>query len=158
MIRLYILITFTFAACAENSKEKPKTVQSFSLLNGNWQMHENDGVIIESWKFVNDSLMEGRSDFIKGDTVVPFETIKLFRNMDSFYYEVRAAGQNNEQPVAFTITSISDSSFIAENRQHDFPKRITYKFVNKDSIYARVDDGLEKPQRKVEFYYSRSKN
>lgn len=158
MTRLYILFLFAFTACAEHSKQPPKTVQSFALLNGDWQMTEGDGIITESWKPVNDSLMEGRSDFIKGDTVIPFETIKLYRKVDSFYYEAKAAGQNNEQPVAFTITSFSDSGFIAENRQHDFPKRILYKFVNKDSIYARVDDGLENPQRKAEFYYSRSKN
>lgn len=152
------IIVSLIVACTNQSTQPVQTVQSFSLLNGNWQMPEGDGWVTESWTTVNDSLMEGKSDFVKGDSVIPFETIRIFRAKDSFYYEAKAAGQNKEQPVAFTIISFSDSGFVAENRQHDFPKRIRYRFVTKDSIFARVDDGLDMPERKADFYYSRSKN
>ena len=150
-----ILLFSLFLFCACTSDKKQQSVEPFSALTGDWQMPEGDGLVTESWKKVNDTLMEGRSDFVKGDSIVPFETIKLFLRKDSFYYEVRAAGQNNELPVAFTITSFSDSGFVAENKQHDFPKRISYTFLNKDSIYARVDDGLTVPERKADYYYSR---
>ena len=154
----FILLFVLFCACASDKHAKQQTVASFQSLLGEWQMPEGDGLVTESWKQVSDTLLEGRSDFVKGDSVVPFETIRIFLRSDSFYYEAKAAGQNNELPVAFTITKFSDSGFVAENKEHDFPKRISYSFVNKDSIYARVDDGLDTPERKAEFYYSRKRN
>lgn len=152
-----LIFSVLAAACSEAKKEKIITVNSFSWLNGHWEMPEKDGTVTEEWKTVNDSLMEGKSDFIKGDSVIPFELIKIFRRDTSLFYEAKAAGQNDDKPVAFRMTSFSDSGFVAENPQHDFPKRITYRLINKDSIHAFVDDGLSVPEKKSDFYYSRAK-
>lgn len=144
--------------CNEVKKNIPETVNRFNWLNGSWAMKTDDGTVTEQWKPMNDSLMEGVSDFIKGDSVIPFETIKIIRRDTSFYYEAKAAGQNNDQPVEFKLTAFSDTGFVAENPQHDFPKRITYKLVNKDSIHAFVDGGPSLPDKRSDFYYSRNKN
>ena len=154
----FLLLSAVFyIQCNDNKKSAVKNVSQFNWLNGLWVMKESDGIITEEWKQVNDSLMEGRSDFIKGDSTIPFETIKLFRRGENFYYEAKAAGQNNEQPVAFQLTAITDSSFMAENPKHDFPKRIYYTLINKDSVHATIDGGLALPDKKSEFYYSRVK-
>ncbi len=155
---LFVIAALVFVQCSYKKKEAVKTVKQFSWLNGSWMMKDKDGIVTESWKQVNDSLLEGSSDFIKGDSIIPFEKIKLFRRSDDFYYEAKAAGQNNEQPVEFKLTSLSDTGFVAENPQHDFPKRITYRLVNKDSIHAFVDGGPAMPEKKSDFYYSRNKN
>ncbi len=152
-----------FVACDISNEKRDdfqprQNVIIFSWLNGQWAMPEKEGTVTEEWKPVNDSLMEGRSDFVRGDSVIPFETIKLFRRGNDFYYEAKAAGQNDEKPVEFKLTSFTDSGFVAENPQHDFPKRITYKLMNKDSIHAFVDGGPSIPEKKSDFYYSRSKN
>lgn len=158
------LILFAFAstlflyACVESKHSKLKTVNQFSWLNGHWSMPTGDGTVTEEWKTINDSLMEGKSDFVKGDSVIPFETIRIFRRGVDFYYEAKAAGQNNEQPVEFKLSSFSDSGFVAENPDHDFPRRITYRLINKDSIHAFVDGGPQQPDKKSDFYYSRAKN
>jgi hypothetical protein len=153
--RVFALAVIFLIACYGKKEE---TVKKISWLNGNWEMKEQDGRVTEKWAFVNDSLMEGKSDFIRGDTVTPFETMTIFMRDNNFYYEAKAAGQNNDQPVEFKLTSFSDSGFVAENPQHDFPKRITYRLVNKDSIHAFVDGGPEKPDKRSDFFYSRSKN
>lgn len=153
------LVALLAVACNNNTgKENPETVARFTWLNGEWAMKESEATVTEQWKTINDSLMEGSSDVVKGDTIIPFETIRIFRKDASFYYEAKAAGQNNEQPVAFKLTSFSDSGFVAENPQHDFPKRISYTLVNKDSIHAFIDAGPQHPEKKSDFYYSRTKN
>lgn len=101
--------------------------------------------------------MHGKSDFVKGDSVIPFETIEVFKKDSSLFYEAKAAGQKDEKPVAFRMTSFSDSGFVAENPQHDFPKRISYRLVNKDSIHATIDGGPQMPDKKADFYYTRTK-
>lgn len=146
------------AGCSEVKKNKPETVNRLHWLNGSWAMKTDDGTVTEQWKPVNDSLMEGSSDFVKGDSVIPFETIRIFIRDTSFYYEAKAVGQNNEQPVEFKLSSFSDTGFVAENPQHDFPKRITYRLINKDSVHAFVDGGPQQPDKKSDFYYSRTKN
>lgn len=154
---LYIILfaPLLLTSCGENKKDKQETVGRFGWLNGSWAMKESDGTVTEQWKQVNDSLMEGSSDFIKGDSVIPFEKIRMFRRGNEFYYEAKAAGQNNEKPVEFKLSSFSDSGFVAENPQHDFPKRITYRLVNKDSIHAFVDGGPAMPDKRSDFYYSK---
>lgn len=160
MQRLYIVLfaALFLTSCGGNKRGKEETVGSFSWLNGSWAMKEDGGGATEEWKHINDSLMEGSSAFVTGDSVIPFETIRMFRRGRDFFYEVKAAGQNNEQPVEFKLSSFSDSGFVAENPQHAFPKRITYRLVNKDSIHAVVDAGPAMPDKRSDFYYSRSKN
>jgi len=157
VISIILFSTLLTTGCGEGKKTKQETVGLFNWLNGSWAMKEKDGTVTEQWKQVNDSLMEGKSDFVKGDSIIPFETIKIFRRDTSFYYEAKAAGQNNEQPVEFKLSSFSDSDFVAENPQHDFPKRITYSLVNKNSKHAFVDGGPAMPEKKSDFYYFRKK-
>ncbi len=152
-----LIISIVFIQCKQSKKLPKKNITQFNWLSGSWEMKEADGIVTEQWKQVNDSLMEGSSDFIKGDSVIPFETIRLFKRNNDFYYEAKAAGQNKELPVEFKLTAFSDTGFVAENPLHDFPKRITYRLVNKDSIHAFVDGGPAMPEKKSDFYYSKKK-
>jgi hypothetical protein len=160
---MILLAAVTVVSCKDRAKDKTVISQAaaidrFNWLTGNWYMQEKDGITTEDWLRVNDSLLEGRSDFVKGDSVIPFETIRIYNIADTFYYEAKAAGQNKEQPVAFTMTSITDSGFVAENPAHDFPKRISYSLVNPDSIHAYIDGGPAQQDKRADFFYSRKKN
>ena len=154
---LLLSILISFNRCENNKYSTEKNVQQLSWLNGDWVMQGDDGIITEHWKKINDSLMEGSSDFVKMDSIIPFEKIKIYVKDTSLYYEAKAAGENNERPVAFQLISFSDTGFVAENLLHDFPKRIIYRLINRDSIHAYVDGGLAMPEKRSDFYYSRTK-
>jgi hypothetical protein len=158
MFFIFIAVSFLLFSCSESKSAKQKTVHQFSWLSGYWLMKDSTGGASEQWKYENDSLMTGISNFIKGDSVIPFETIRLFKKDTTFYYEVKAAGQNNEQPVAFKLITITDSGFISENMRHDFPKRIGYKMINKDSVTAFIDGGAADAERRMDFYYNKITN
>lgn len=136
------------------------TVKKFEWLKGSWIMKKkNGGAIMENWQQLNDSTLAGESlNFsVTGmSSVVENMQITLRNNRYSFVSIV--TGQNNNQPVSFNITSYSDTGFTAENPGHDFPKRIVYQLINKDSIHAFIDGGLQIPDKKINFYYSRYKN
>lgn len=153
---LYFSFT-VFLAVSCNQHTTGKKIQTFTWLIGAWEMKNADGIIFESWEAANDSVMLGKSDFVKGDSIIPFETIRLIKRGKDFFYEAKAAGQNNDQPVEFQLSSFSDAGFVAENPTHDFPKRITYKLIHNDSIHAVVDGGPQMPEKKSNFYYSRKK-
>jgi hypothetical protein len=109
----------------------------------------------EEWTIKNDSVMLGVSYTQKqGAKPQLFETISLTRRSNKYYYTVKGVGADS-LPIDFTIIQFSDSAFIAENAQHDFPKRIVYKLINKDSIAAFVDDALPNSNNKIDFNYKR---
>jgi hypothetical protein len=153
-ISLIILLT-GFVGLHEKVSDKMK---AFRWLIGSWRMNTNKGSIAEEWKTITDHSYAGKSWFINKDSSIrPFEKIQLLYKNKQYYYIPTADGQNNELPVEFRITSFSSSGFVAENPQHDFPKRITYKLINKDSIHAWIDAGPSMPEKKSDFYYSRIK-
>jgi Domain of unknown function (DUF6265) len=145
----------SFIVLPENPAAK---MNRFKWLIGSWRMHTNKGLIAEEWKTITGYSYAGKSWFINKDSsITPFEKIQLVYKNKQYYYIATADGQNNELPVEFRITSFSTSGFVAENPQHDFPKRITYKLINKDSIHAWIDGGPSMQEKKSDFYYSRIK-
>lgn len=151
----FIVLIILLSAFVEKRENK---MRSFSWMVGSWSMKTNRGAIMETWTTVNDSTMGGESVMIKNaGEKQQLENIRLVYRNNEYYYCPTAHGQNNEQEVKFRITSYSENGFVAENPQHDFPKRITYRLVNKDSVHAFVDGGPSMPNKKSDFYYSRFK-
>lgn len=146
------------AGCTTADKQTKGKISRFNWLNGYWIMKQDSTGATENWKQVNDTLMEGSSANIKGDSIIPFETVKLYQNGTDYFYDVKSSLNATEPVVSFKMTSFTDTSFIVENPQHDFPKRIGYTLINKDSIYAFIDGGTAKPDDKIGFSYRRSKN
>jgi hypothetical protein len=134
-------------------------IQSFNWLIGSWKMNTKRGTIHEKWNAFNDSTLSGESSIKRstGETVLQEKLELAFRGKDYFYIPT-TQGQNNRLPVLFRITSYSEKGFVAENPEHDFPKRIIYNRVNSDSIHAYIDGGTDQPDKRADFYYSRIKN
>lgn len=152
---LFVILA-AFASPGRVGKEK---INKFKWLNGSWKMVTKRGMIIESWMTKSDSRMQGKSVFVKNETdTTVLENVSLVYSNKKYYYIPTATGQNNNNPVSFEITSFSEKGFIAENPEHDFPKRITYQLINTDSIHAFIDGGPAMPDKKSNFYYSRIKN
>ncbi len=130
----------------------------FKWLIGTWSTNTGEGRILETWRPMNDSTLEGESTLFKKTTeTVQLEKMQLaYRDRDYYYIPV-VSGQNNEQPVRFRVARFDKKSFTAENKEHDFPKRISYSLIKKDSLLARIDDGLTVPVKKSDYYYSRVK-
>jgi Domain of unknown function (DUF6265) len=150
-----ILIVLLFTAAANKS-----SVTKLDWLKGSWIMKKkNGGVVMESWQQFNDSTLTGESlNFSASGHSTVMETLQLVYRNHVYHYISTVKGQNNNEPVAFTVTALSENSFMAENPEHDFPKRISYRLVTKDSIHAFIDGGPAMPEKKINFYYSRYKN
>ena len=131
----------------------------FSWMEGSWTMKTKRGAIMESWHTKNDNTMMGESLMVSttGQSKVT-ENLELVFEQGTYYYVSAVNGQNNGKAVRFKITSHWEKGFVAENPEHDFPKRITYTLITTDSIHAFIDGGLLMPDKKSDFYYSRYKN
>jgi hypothetical protein len=105
---------------------------------GRWENKTPEGTFSEEWKIENDSLYIGESYFINNNDTLFAETVRLEQRKNDLFYIVSVPNQNEDQPVAFKLTSSTSNYLIFENPAHDFPKKITYKLVTKDSLYAEI--------------------
>jgi hypothetical protein len=141
-IAFLVLITI-FASCKKadsddsdkNEKDKIKTVH---WLLGQWETQSLDGTLTETWKKANDSTYTGQSYFMKGTDTIHTETIVLQQIGDELNYNANVKGQNDDKPVAFILTETNEKQLVFENLKHDYPQKISYTQVSKDSLVAEI--------------------
>ena len=133
---LILILALTFTSCLK-SKEVSKIVVADWLL-GNWENKSDDGDLLETWKKVNDSLYDGESYFIKGKDTLHFEKIQMKQKGEALYYIATIKGQNNDKPVTFKHNDTIEKQLVFENPKHDYPQRIVYSQITKDSIIIQI--------------------
>ncbi len=131
---LFILVIIS--SCQQ--KATFSELEKANWFSGRWENKTPDGVFSEEWKTENDSVMVGTSYFINGKDTLFAETIRLEQKENNLFMIVSVPNQNEEKPVAFKLTSSTSDNLVFENPEHDFPKKITYKLVTKDSLYAEI--------------------
>jgi hypothetical protein len=153
---LFILLIVSFVSCKKSDsnsaedteKEKIKTAR---WLIGTWENKSAEGNLKEIWNKVNDSTYEGQSYFIKGKDTIHFEKIQLQQKGEELTYSPTVRGQNDDQPVTFPLTNASDKELIFENPKHDYPQKISYKNISKDSLIAEIS-GIQSGKPSSEKY------
>ncbi len=105
------------------------------FLVGTWL--SEDQSTYEHWDKLSSTSMKGYSYQIKNGEIKVNEYLDLVQRKDGTFYIPSVIGQNNGNPVEFKLIS-SDSSFIFENKAHDFPKKICYKKLSSTEIFVEV--------------------
>lgn len=124
--------------CSCQQKSTFSELEKAHSFLGRWENKTPEGTFSEEWKTENDSVMVGASYFINGKDTLFAETIRLEQKENNLFMIVSVPNQNEEKPVAFKLTSSTSDNLVFENPEHDFPKKITYKLVTKDSLYAEI--------------------
>ena len=155
MIKTLIAIIAMLSLSAFINSDSGKTFKKLYALQGTWKMITKRGTIIcEEWKKVDNNYLQNRGYIIKGNDTIVTERVALTNTKEGILYTSTVEDQNNKQPVAFKMTGSENNTYVFENPEHDFPKRIVYKLVTADSLHAYVDDGTE-TGKKQNFYYKR---
>lgn len=157
---LALLAAIGITSCKEAHDAKlppveaaPKTyaeIKKADWFLGHWENNSKEGNLSEIWTKENDSTFHGETYFVIDKKTVFSESVKLWQKENQLIYEVAVKGQNDEKPVEFTLTSSSDKQLIFENPKHDYPNKITYNQITKDSIVAEISgmkDGKSKSEQ-----------
>nr|WP_294787728.1 DUF6265 family protein [uncultured Flavobacterium sp.] len=152
-MKLNRLLLIAFVLIVTSCKKEAKTeipVKSYpNLAKANWFIGEwgnksTDGELTERWKKENDSVYLGESYFVVGEKDTVFaEKVRLEELNGKLNYIVSVPGQNKELPVSFEMTSSTDNQIVFENPKHDYPNKIIYNLIEKDSLLAEIS-GLKK--------------
>jgi len=130
--------------------------EKLSFLDGKWSLKTDKGRIVESWKWISNSQLEGFSYSIShsGDSTL-LETMKLYELNGDILFMPAGFGEWNNSKVAFKLISADNNAFVFENREHDFPSRIVYKSLSNHKILAWIEGSVYGQFKKIEYPYTR---
>ena len=148
-IIFFVLTILTFISC-QKSKDVSKIVVADWLI-GKWQNNSAIGNLSETWTKVNDSIYEGESFFIKGKDTLHFEKIQMKQKGEDLFYIATIKGQNKDKAVTFKHNDTIKKQLVFENPKHDFPQKISYSQITKDSIIIQIS-GIQQGKASSERY------
>lgn len=134
------LLAFALLSCENKSKpQKP------GFLLGTWKrINDKSGKqTYEVWK----TNFTGLGYTMQEKDTIFKEVLSIVSIKDTLFYKVVGV---NPKPTLFKFTSQTETSFVCENLQNEFPKKITYRLEN-DTLKARVSN----PDFKIDFVFVR---
>jgi len=126
-------------------------IQRVGWLAGCWSISGGKRTVDEQWMAPRVASMQGMSRTVRGDKLLAYEFVMLRERGELLDYEVSPSGQAR---TVFTSTTVTDSSVVFENLQHDFPQRVAYQ-RNGDRLLAWIEGPRNGQMRRIEYPYER---
>jgi Domain of unknown function (DUF6265) len=137
LLQLFLMIAISDSIGQEIAKQARDDFKKLTWLEGTWQRTNNRAgqTGIERWVKASPFELQGYGVTYRGADTLFVEKLRIVINEDRIYYV--ADVPENQQPVYFKLTDITKTSFVFENADHDFPKKIVYQAEN-DVLKATV--------------------
>ena len=126
-------------------------IEKANWLLGKWANTNPKRTLLEVWKKENDSTYIGQGYMVRNQDTTETESIRLEQRAKQLFYVPTVKGQNNNAPVRFTLTQQTENQVVFENLQHDFPQKITYTLIYRDSLFAEVSGKIQGVERSQKF-------
>lgn len=136
-----ILCLFSCKSSANQQETKPMTSSPRpDWLLGKWQRTNDEEYkkTYEQWQKVNDTLYMGLGFAMQGNDTISKENMHIFLKDTVWNCDVYMPG--DATPTSFVFTEHTDTSFVCENAQNEFPKKIAYT-LKRDTIRATISGG-----------------
>lgn len=129
------------------------SIENMAWLEGDWEGPFGGGIFHESWSLNRSGYLEGTGHLVaNGDTIETEKlNIRLIHGHLSYIPKV-----NNSIPVLFVLREVSENKWVFENREHDFPQRMTYIRESRDSLKVLVEGNVDDKPRSIEYLLGRT--
>lgn len=117
---IFILAVSMLSGCGQANRES-NALEQISWLIGHWDRMnmQPPQTAFETWNRESPVKFSGRGVTLQEQDTVFVETLGLVIRDKKLYYVAEVS--HNEEPVSFELTQVTDSSFVCENPDHDFP-------------------------------------
>jgi len=147
-----ILFLALFISVGMNAFAQTDLLPYLLKLQGNWVgltgreewTKVEDEMVIEGISFYNVSYEEF------GTNEMPNEHSVIVYDNDMWVYI--ATPLEADKSTTFVCTKSSANEWIFENPQHDFPKRIIYRFLSDEQLETTIDAGLGSDPKDVKVW------
>lgn len=138
---------------ASASAAQETTVDRIAWLQGCWQSTRGETTIEEQWMAPRGGSMLGMGRTVRGSQTVEYELVMITQQNGRLAYEAHPSGQPS---ATFLSTTVSDTTIVFENAQHDFPQRVGYTRNGSDALAAWIEGQANGKTRRVDFAYERA--
>jgi hypothetical protein len=128
-------------------------VEDINIISGKWKLKESNFTLYEDWEKTNDSTYIGLSYTLDKEEKNISERLYILKLNNHIVY-IAQPGNNN--PTLFTLISSEDNKFIFENKEHDFPQRITYHFTTDSTLTASIEGDVNGTLKRKEFSFRKT--
>ncbi|UXP31840.1 DUF6265 family protein [Reichenbachiella agarivorans] len=121
----------------QESTDAPKKIESFDWLLGKWErLNEAEGLkTYENWDKISTTEYTGIGFTMQNEDTLKQERMKLIHRSGKWDLTVKVPEET--ESVTFAMTNYTDSTFVFENQEIDFPNTIKY-WKNGNKINALV--------------------
>jgi hypothetical protein len=140
------------AAVVLSAAQAGTAAQRFSWLEGCWAGERGGTSFREIWTVASPELLIGMGTTTVAGKPTEFDYFRIERRGEPVY----VAQPRGAPPTTFTLQASSPAEApVFTNPAHDFPKRISYRRVDRSTLFAFVDSGegsaarLEFPMKRV---------
>ena len=128
-------------------------IEDINIISGKWKLNESNFNLYEEWEKTNDSTYMGLSYTLDKDEKNISESLFILKLNNHIVY---IAQPGNNSPSLFTLISSEDNKFIFENKEHDFPQRITYHFITDSTLTASIEGDVNGTLKRKEFSFRKT--
>lgn len=93
--------------------------------------------------------MLGTSRTVANGKTVASEFIQIRQEETGDLYYV--AKPSDQKEASFKLLRVNPREIVFENRAHDFPQRIIYRFKKKGSLLARIEGLMDGKEKSIDF-------
>jgi CubicO group peptidase (beta-lactamase class C family) len=134
------------------ARKQSRSISDQHWLVGCWERARPTGRIVESWTAPANGVMAGVGMSVRDTTRRVNERLRLFYRGDTLIYEASPARQSMNE---FKSTKISADELVFEDREHDFPQKITYRRIGADSLFARIEGDRAGRMQPIDYPFKR---
>ncbi|PIB91545.1 DUF6265 family protein [Caulobacter sp. FWC2] len=132
----------------------PSDIDKLGFIAGCWTLTRPNGTKIEEqWLAPAGGAMIGMSRSVRDGKLREYEFMRILPAADGKPQFVAIPSGQTE--AAFPMKDISENAVTFEAPEHDFPQRILYRLVDKDTLVARIEGSVGGQARSADFPYRR---
>jgi hypothetical protein len=134
----FLILFVPSLAFSQTVSPKASDFSKLNWLEGTWtrtNITKPGRTAHERWEKSGEQELRGYGVTMQGQDTVFLEKITVLIKDNAIYYI--ADVPQNQLPVYFKLTEITESGFVCENPDHDFPKQISYQLEG-DKLEAQI--------------------
>lgn len=153
VVSLSVLCLGALSAFPAAATTPPAEIVIGARLAGCWERVVPNGRTVEQWMPEDGGMLLGMSRSVRDGKVREYEFLRIDRDTEGHLrYVAQPSGQAE---ATFTLKSLSEDTVVFENPQHDFPQRVLYRFIDKDTLVGRIEGSIGGKARSLDFPYKR---
>lgn len=155
-MRNYFFLLITIVLFSSCNSEKSQ-LNKLNWLEGTWQTKVEGNDVFETWQFQGDSIWVGKSTFVKNGKELFSELMSIHQDNGKMQLNSAVSNQNDAEQVIFSEISWEGNKVVFENKEHDFPQRVTYQLKNKNELFAFISGDMNGKAHQIDFNFTKVK-